>query len=54
MNNNQEQIFMFMLMDLVEHDLLTTDEADLTKKIYFANGNEHLIITMLDGNGEAA
>ncbi len=37
MNKHHEQIVTFMLMDLVEHNLLTSEEADLAKKIYFAN-----------------
>jgi hypothetical protein len=53
-SNLQEQIFMFLLMDLVEQDLLTTDEANMTKKIYFASENRDLIISTLDDRSEAA
>ena len=53
-SNLQEQIFMFLLMDLVEQDLLTTDEANMTKKIYFASENKDLIISTLDDRSEAA
>ena len=53
-SNLQEQIFMFLLMDLVEQDLLTTDEANMTKKIYFARENRDLIISTLDDRSEAA
>ena len=53
-SNLQEQIFMFLLMDLVEQDLLTTDEANMTKKIYFASDNRDLIISTLDDRSEAA
>lgn len=45
---------MFLLMDLVEQDLLTTDEANMTKKIYFASENRDLIISTLDDRSEAA
>ena len=53
-SNLQEQIFMILLMDLVEQDLLTTDEANMTKKIYFASENRDLIISTLDDRSEAA
>ena len=53
-SNLQEQIFMFLLMDLVEQDLLTTDEANMTKKIYFASENRDLIISTLNDRSEAA
>ena len=53
-SNLQEQLFMFLLMDLVEQDLLTTDEANMTKKIYFASENRDLIISTLDDRSEAA
>ena len=53
-SNLREQIFMFLLMDLVEQDLLTTDEANMTKKIYFASENRDLIISTLNDRSEAA
>jgi hypothetical protein len=30
----QDQMVMFILMDLVDHDLLTVREADLARRIY--------------------
>ena len=34
MEKSQERILMLMLMDLVDHKLLTTEEAELAKRIY--------------------
>ena len=37
MDKRQEQILMLMLMDLVDHDLLTVEEAESAKRIYIKN-----------------
>ena len=34
MKKESEQILMIILMDLVDHELLTTEEADLAKRTY--------------------
>ena len=34
MEKSQERILMLMLMDLVDHKLLTTEEAERAKRIY--------------------
>ena len=34
MEKSHERILMLMLMDLVDHKLLTTEEAELAKRIY--------------------
>lgn len=39
MEKGYEQILVLILMDLVDHELLTTEEADLAKRIYLRSGD---------------
>ena len=43
MEKGYEQILMLILMDLVDHELLTTEEADVAKRTYLRSGNPTLV-----------
>ena len=53
MKGLQEQMIMFMLMDLVDHELLTMEEAESAKMFYSKSDNRKHISNLTDDDKAA-